>query len=74
MDFAAAQQGLVSAGIEIAPGLTDAEFASIERSFNFQFPPDLREFLSIGLPISNSWVNSRASRPKHNSGQMSVAA
>ncbi|MFC0028425.1 hypothetical protein ACFFMM_02660 [Micromonospora chaiyaphumensis] len=42
-----AQLGLV----DIQPGLTDAEFLSIERRFGFEFADDHRAFLTAGLPV-----------------------
>src|SRR5262245_28345901 len=36
--------------VEFDTGLTVAELAAVERRFNFQFPPDLREFLQTALP------------------------
>ena len=59
MQLTAAQQILIAAGVEFDVGLTDAEFGIIERKFGFQFPPDLRDFLSLGLPISPRWVDWR---------------
>jgi hypothetical protein len=40
-------------------GLTESEFKSIESEFCFKFPPDLKEFLSVALPVSGDWVNWR---------------
>ncbi|MER7003392.1 hypothetical protein ABT297_10135 [Dactylosporangium sp. NPDC000555] len=37
--------------IEVRPGLTDAEFADIERRFGFEFADDHRAFLAVGLPV-----------------------
>jgi hypothetical protein len=37
---------------EIAPGLTDAEFARIEAEFEFEFADDHRAFLAAGLPVN----------------------
>ncbi|MEO8611698.1 MAG: hypothetical protein ABI690_27615 [Chloroflexota bacterium] len=36
--------------IEFDPGLSDAEIESIETACEFQFPPDLRMFLQLGIP------------------------
>ena len=33
-------------------GLTDAEINSIESLCNFQFPPDLRIFLQLAMPVA----------------------
>jgi hypothetical protein len=37
---------------EIAPGLTDAEFARIEDEHGFEFADDHRTFLAAGLPLN----------------------
>ncbi|MET9224815.1 hypothetical protein [Lentzea sp. NPDC003310] len=37
---------------EIAPGLTDAEFAAIEAEHGFEFADDHRAFLAAGLPVN----------------------
>jgi len=59
MTFAEAQSVLAAAGVKFAPGLTSAEFTRAEERFGFQFPPDLREFLAAGLPVSRAWVDWR---------------
>lgn len=38
---------------EIAPGLTDAEFADIEGAYGFEFADDHRAFLAAGLPLNS---------------------
>lgn len=38
---------------DIRPGLTDAEFARIERDFEFEFADDHRAFLAAGLPVND---------------------
>lgn len=70
MDFASAQKVLVKAGVQIDRGLTPEEFTQIERTFGFKFPPDLREFLSLGLPVSPNWVDWRNSDEKQIRGRM----
>ncbi|KAL5755179.1 hypothetical protein ACOSP7_023399 [Xanthoceras sorbifolium] len=52
---------LKSLNIPILPGLNDDEFADIESSFNFTFPPDLRSILQEGLPVGPSFPNWRSS-------------
>ncbi|GKU98746.1 hypothetical protein SLEP1_g11703 [Rubroshorea leprosula] len=52
---------LRSLDIPILPGLTDQEFASIESTFHFIFPPDLRSILQEGLPTGPSFPNWRSS-------------
>lgn len=37
---------------EIGPGLTDAEFARVERDYDFEFADDHRAFLAVGLPLN----------------------
>jgi hypothetical protein len=37
---------------EIAPGLTDAEIARVERDYGFEFADDHRAFLAAGLPVN----------------------
>jgi len=39
-------------GVEFDAGLTDAEVSDIEALCKFQFPPDLRQFLQLGVPLS----------------------
>ncbi|XVF15361.1 hypothetical protein REPUB_Repub09cG0145600 [Reevesia pubescens] len=55
---------LKSLDIPILPGLTDQEFSSIESTFHFTFPPDLRSILQEGLPIDPSFPNWRSSSPQ----------
>jgi len=52
---------LKSFNIPILPGLTDSEFTSIESTFHFTFPPDLRSILQEGLPIGPHFPNWRSS-------------
>ncbi|WP_432082523.1 hypothetical protein [Streptomyces sp. WAC 04229] len=50
---AQAARRLAETGLyEFEPGLTDAEFARIEREFNFEFADDHRAFLATGLPVN----------------------
>ncbi|KAK8652880.1 hypothetical protein V6N13_126903 [Hibiscus sabdariffa] len=57
-------QQLESLDIPILPGLTDQEFSSIESTFHFSFPPDLRSILQEGLPVDPSFPNWRSSSPQ----------
>lgn len=43
---------LEGVGFRFAQGLADAEFLEIEKYFGFKFPPDLRDFLKCGVPVS----------------------
>lgn len=44
-DWTAERALLLSRGITLAPGLSDAELDAAERLHGFRFPPDLRAFL-----------------------------
>ncbi|XP_027078693.1 uncharacterized protein [Coffea arabica] len=63
--FAAYTKNLIhylkSSDIPIEEGLTDAELSSIESTFNFTFPPDLRSILQEGLPVGPGFPNWRSS-------------
>jgi hypothetical protein len=59
MIFTDVQSNLISAGVRVADGLSTAELTRVERTFGFEFPVDLREFLACGLPVSDGWVNWR---------------
>lgn len=47
-------------GIVFSKGLSDQEILDIEETFLFIFPPDLKLFLQIALPISKGFVNWRS--------------
>ena len=49
-------------GCEVEPGLTDAEFARIERKFEFEFADDHRAFLAAGLPLDPRKPRARPGR------------
>ncbi|GLT54120.1 hypothetical protein SLA2020_273470 [Shorea laevis] len=51
---------LRNSGIQVQPGLSDAEFARAEAEFGFVFPPDLRAVLSAGLPVGPGFPAWRA--------------
>ncbi|KAF5181663.1 Atp-dependent 6-phosphofructokinase, partial [Thalictrum thalictroides] len=52
---------LKSCKVAVTEGLSSEEFTSIESSFNFKFPPDLRSILSEGLPVGPGFPNWRSS-------------
>ncbi|WP_115991354.1 SMI1/KNR4 family protein [Cohnella lupini] len=52
---------LKSRSVFFDKGLTDNEIENIQKRFEIQFPPDLLEFLSTALPISNGFINWRNS-------------
>ena len=53
MTYAELVELLKEHGVHFAPGLTDAEFAEIEGFYDIRFPKALREFYSVGLPVSS---------------------
>ncbi|KAF5738214.1 hypothetical protein HS088_TW13G01110 [Tripterygium wilfordii] len=55
---------LRESGIQVQPGLSDAEFAHAEAEFGFSFPPDLRAVLSAGLPVGPGFPDWRAPRAR----------
>ncbi|KAG6605239.1 uncharacterized protein LOC111795852 [Cucurbita pepo subsp. pepo] len=52
---------LRNSGVDVQPGLSDAEFARAEAEFRFAFPPDLRAVLSAGLPVGPGFPDWRSS-------------
>ncbi|XP_020595609.1 uncharacterized protein LOC110035677 [Phalaenopsis equestris] len=56
---------LRSSGVAIATGLSGDELAAIESSLAFHFPPDLRSFLHLGLPVGPGFPNWRYASPQH---------
>jgi hypothetical protein len=53
-------QNLKNKGIIFENGLSVKEYCDINRIFNIDFPPDLKLFLQIALPVSTGFVNWRA--------------
>ena len=47
------------AGVELAPGLDEAELKAIEEGLGFTFPPDLRGQLATSLPVSDGFPDWR---------------
>ncbi|KAA8531510.1 hypothetical protein F0562_006137 [Nyssa sinensis] len=52
---------LKTCNVPVEEGLSDVEFSSIESTFNFKFPPDLRSILQEGLPVGPAFPNWRSS-------------
>lgn len=50
---------LNDAGIELGPGLTEAEFDSVHERFGFHFNPDHRSLLATALPLGDRWPDWR---------------
>ncbi len=53
-------------GVSFTAGLTDLEVERIEGENHFRFPPDLKTFLKIAVPISRTHKGLRW--PKHSTG------
>ncbi|GMH25231.1 hypothetical protein Nepgr_027074 [Nepenthes gracilis] len=51
---------LQSSGVQVQPGLSDAEFARAEAEFGFAFPPDLKAVLRAGLPVGPGFPDWRS--------------
>lgn len=47
------KQGLQQTEITLEPGLNQNEIQTIEKEYNFRFPPDLRELLAFMLPTGH---------------------
>lgn len=46
-------------GVKFEKGLTEEEFKFIQSQYEVSFPPDLKEFLSLSLPVSHAFINWR---------------
>lgn len=51
---------LQQAGVSLGPGLSDAELSAAEAHCQAPFPPDLREFLGVAIPVGSRFPNWRA--------------
>lgn len=59
MDNGRLIEELRSAGISFEPGMSEAELDRAERAFQFRFPKEIREFLSLGVPVDPSFFHYR---------------
>jgi hypothetical protein len=59
VDLEILSRELMMAGVDFAAGLTSSEIERAERSYGFQFPPDLKAFISYALPIGKRWPDWR---------------
>ena len=50
---------LKNAGVSFAPGLSSDEFTTIESTFGFRFPVEIRDFLACFLPAGDRFFNWR---------------
>jgi hypothetical protein len=57
--FRRAIDTLAKRGIAIAPPLTEKELGAVEVRVGFVFPPDLRQLLAVGLPVSDGFPDWR---------------
>ncbi len=60
-------------GIPFEEGLTAAEISGFETLYTLVFPPDLREFLSYGLPVSEGFPNWRTGEYVDLKGRTTIA-
>lgn len=56
---------LRTAGVELAPGLTDAEFDAVTEQHGFRFNPDHRSLLATALPAGDRWPDWRNGDEAH---------
>ena len=59
MNYDRIQMQLQSKGVQFSSGLSSKEIDEIESFYSIHFPPDLRDFLKTGLPVSNGFINWR---------------
>lgn len=59
MDLDYCRAVLTEAGVELEPGLSEAELTAAERLHGFVFPPDLRALLAHALPSGHGFPNWR---------------
>lgn len=55
---------LRASAVTVVGGLDDSEFAAIETTYGFAFPPDLRSILREGLPVGSGFPNWRSAAPQ----------
>lgn len=56
---------LRAAGVELAPGLTDAEFDAVTEQHGCRFNPDHRSLLATALPVGDRWPDWRSGDETH---------
>lgn len=71
--LSAVVEALKNKGVSFEHGLRNGEFKNIEQEYGFCFPPDLREFLSIGLPVSDDFPNWRTGKKRWGDREFSIA-
>ncbi|MBA2621357.1 MAG: SMI1/KNR4 family protein [Acidobacteria bacterium] len=59
MDWQYYKECLEKAGVKFDVGLSDFEIEKVEAKYEFNFPPDLKEFLQFALPVGKGWVDWR---------------
>lgn len=57
--FSSVIQAMADQGVTFQQGLSDEEIAKAETLYSLTFPPDLKVFLSLGLPVSDGFINWR---------------
>lgn len=59
IDFSFFQRTLAQHRVRFEPGLSDQEVDQIEHFYRLRFPPDYRDFLQQGLPVSFEFIDWR---------------
>jgi hypothetical protein len=59
-------------GVPFESGLASSEIETIENRYGFRFPPDLRQFLSAGLPVGDDFPNWRTGEIKRGPDSRSI--
>ncbi len=59
-------------GIQFEDGLTAVELEQIQKHHSISFPPDLVEFVSVGLPVSKNFPNWRSGFAETSAGPKSI--
>lgn len=73
-DISAIHEALRTIGLCFETGLTAGEISRTEAQYGFQFPPDLREFLSLGLPVSDRFPDWRTGKIVGGKGSLITVA
>lgn len=57
--FSSVIQAMADQGVTFQQGLTEEEISKTEILYSLTFPPDLKAFLSLSLPVAEGFVNWR---------------
>lgn len=65
MDIPAMVEKLKARGIKFAPGLTNAEIKSIEDTYGFKYPKEIKEFFLYAYPTCAGFINYKNTYPQN---------